>query len=150
MSQPDDIQALIEAKTFKIASSVALRRDFDLLKVLQMQHSLRILDTEMISLSLFDIYRGVFTSEQHRVKSSGVTSEVQAAAKLSLLNYLLHQVTISEDSSNDMRLKAFMGDLVTGIHQEIVSDGRLSSTDYKEEPQGLDQFMGAQEYSKVL
>ena len=106
----------------------------------------------MTSLCLFDIYRGIFTAESHRVKSSGVTSEVQAAAKLSLLNYLLHKViTQSGALTGDMRLKAFLGDLVMGIHQETVSDTKLASTDYKDEASlGLDKYMGAEEYIKLL
>lgn len=76
----------------------------------------------MISLCLFDIYRGCFAHISKRVRSSAVTSEVQAAAKLSLMNYLLSKVNqdFNEDGmtnqSYDASLKGFLGDLVTGIH----------------------------------
>ena len=95
----------------------------------------------MITLCLFDIYRGVFAQADKRIQSSAVTSEVQASAKLSLLAYLLEQIKMNylekeskEDSRSvqqaDMALKAFLGDLVTGMHQEIVSDGKFSTKDY--------------------
>ena len=60
----------------KIASSVALKRDFDLLKVLQVQNNMGILDQSMISLCLFDIYRGCFAHKDKRVQSSMATSEL--------------------------------------------------------------------------
>lgn len=101
-----------------------------------------ILDEEMSALCLFDIYRGVFTAEAHRVQSSSAASEVQAAAKLSLLTYLLnHEVSKmrqNSDATNDNRLKAFLGDLVIGIQQETVMDGKASSKDYNELPNGID------------
>ena len=80
---------------------------------------MQILDQSMVSLCLFDIFRGVFADKSHRVQSSMVTSEVQAAAKLSLLAYLLEKVANKQAdtaSSNDVTLKAFLGDLVTGIY----------------------------------
>ena len=114
----------------KIASSVALKRDFDLLKVLQVQDNMGLLDQGMISLCLFDIYRGVFAHPSKRVQSSVVSSEVQAAAKLSLLTYLLQKInymdSLTENQPIDSGLKAFVGDLVTGIHQETVSDDKKS------------------------
>ena len=51
----------------------------------------------------------------------------------------------------DMALKAFLGDLVTGMHQEMVSDGKFSTKDYQEIDQGsIDQYMGSLEYDKLL
>ena len=54
------------------------------------------------------------------------------------------------EAQDDTRLKAFLGDLVMGIHAETVSDTKLESTDYKEEPTGIDKYLGAQEYAKLL
>lgn len=83
-----------------------------------------LLDQHTIALSLFDIFRGIFTHEEMRVKSSGVTSEVQASAKLSLLAFLLENAAAqaATKASEDVSLKAFLGDLVIGIHNEINRD----------------------------
>lgn len=48
-----------------------------------------LLDENVIALCLFDVYRGIFTHEDMRVKSSGVSSQVHASVKLSLLAFLL-------------------------------------------------------------
>ena len=111
-----------------------------------------LLEHGMASLCLFDIYRGVFTDESKRIKSSSATSEVQAATKLSLLIYLLNFINKDQLGPNDqnLTLKSFLGDLVIGIHQEMVNDNHLTSADYKNAPKGIDQYMGAQEYQKML
>ena len=68
---------------------MTLRRDLDLLRVIELQRELGTLDRGMVALCLFDVYRGVFAHPEMRVKSSGVTTEVQASAKLTLMAYLL-------------------------------------------------------------
>ena len=78
----------------------------------------------MLSLCLFDIFRGVFTDSKYRVRSSSVTSKPQASAKLSLLTYLMQKICDFEHM-NDTSLKTFLGDLVTGIHRETVNDGKI-------------------------
>ena len=51
----------------------------------------------------------------------------------------------------DVALKAFLGDLVTGMHQEMVSDGKFSTKDYQELDEGsIDNYMGSLEYEKLL
>ena len=74
-----------------------------------------LLDQATLSLCLFDIYRGVFAHTKNQVQSSSVKSDVHAAAKINLFGYLLEQTCqLGEEADNSM--KAFLGDLVTGIH----------------------------------
>ena len=65
---------LIDAKVSIITNSVSLKRDFQLLKVLEMQERIGLLDQATTSICLFDIFRGVFTDSKNRVTSSSVNS----------------------------------------------------------------------------
>ena len=105
-----------------------------------------LLDSEMLSLCIFDIYRGCFVPQDMRVSSSAISSELQASAKLSLLAYLLHRVNSLEPTDISPSLKGFVGDLVIGIHAEIVPD---ESNDFKKDPEGLEKHLGSAEYQKL-
>ena len=52
-----------------------------------------ILDQEMTTLCLFDLHRGIFAPEKVQAESSQATSDVQVTAKLSLMLYLLQNLS---------------------------------------------------------
>ena len=61
----------------------------NLLKVLRLMDGMNMVDSEIATVCLFDIYRGVFAPEDFQVEGSKATSDVHASAKLSLMLYLL-------------------------------------------------------------
>ena len=110
-----------------------------------------ILDHSMVSLCLFDVYRGNFADKSMRVKSSGVSSDVQAAAKLSLMAFLLENVAGTHTvESTDVSLKPFLSEMVTGIHVEFnCGDAITGNIDLSVLPDGIDKHMTSQEYVKL-
>lgn len=89
---PDKSLPSVEHEIGELSKSISLRRDIDLLKVLKLMDEIGILDNEMTSVCLFDIYRGIFAPKQFQVESSQATSDVHASAKLSLMLYLLQSI----------------------------------------------------------
>ena len=66
-----------------------MRKDLNLLKVLRLMDDMGMVDSDMTTVCLFDIYRGVFAPEEFQAEGSKATSDVHASAKLSLMVYLL-------------------------------------------------------------
>ena len=97
------------------------------------------LEHEMCSVCLFDIYRGVFTPADQRVVSSGVYSQTQASAKLSLMVYLLQSMSDEPQKSN-LSSKELFGRLIAGMHQEIVKSDQKGT---------FDEYLGSLEYTKL-
>ena len=103
------------------------------------------MDNEMTAVCLFDIYRGVFAPEEFQAESSKATSDVHASAKLSLMLYLLQTSTRQGGQASSVPIKAFLGDLVDGIHRELVLPDAKKAAET-----GLEQYLGSLEYTKLL
>ena len=110
----------VEHEVREASKTLSLRRDIDLLKVLRLMDEIGILDSEMTSVCLFDIYRGIFAPEKLQVESSRATSEVHASAKLSLMLYLLQSLAQQGTQDSQVSIKTFMGDLIDGMYRELV------------------------------
>lgn len=68
------------------------------------------------------------------------------------MSYLLSKVNQNADdiATYDASLKGFLADLVTGIHQETISQNKRSVKAYKDvAEEGIDRYMGAEEYAKL-
>lgn len=74
----------------KLEEQIIVQRDLDLLQIAEQMISLSLFNSEIASLLLFDIYRGIFS--EHTVTTSKVTSKFHANAKLKLMNLLLIQL----------------------------------------------------------
>ena len=105
-----DLKSLQE----KLEEQIIVQRDLDLLQIAEQMISLGLLNSDIASLLLFDIYRGIFSEQT--VTTSKVTSKFHANAKLKLLNLLLIQLKADPKGCST---QSYMNSLVKGIYREI-------------------------------